>query len=109
MKLIARLAVVGMLLTGIGFARDSWDRRGRNDSSYNRSYDRDDYRYRDYRYRDNGYRNNTYRNNAYRYDSYRGNGYRNLPPGIQKKLRRGGSLPPGQAKRLNRDRYWRYR
>jgi hypothetical protein len=28
--------------------------------------------------------------------------YRNLPPGLQKKLARGGSLPPGWAKRLER-------
>src|SRR5688500_8166352 len=32
--------------------------------------------------------------------SHYGNRYKNLPPGLQKKLARGGSLPPGWEKKL---------
>lgn len=90
MMLVAKLAIACMLLTGISFGKDRrWNRDIRHYSSYD-DYSR--YGHNDERYGADPYRNS-------RYNS------RRLPPGIQKKLRRGGSLPPGHAGRLNRDRY----
>lgn len=99
MRLIAQVIVAAMLLTGIGFAKGPKYKSNGN-------YYSDNYRWRDRDYRDNyRYRNNNnYRNYRYRNDNYRGpyGSYRNLPP--------------GHAKRMNRDwyrdsyrynRYWR--
>ncbi len=92
MKIIARIVVAGLLLTGLSFAKHP-DRNWRGD---NRSYYRDyngsypysqtyrgnsasrDYRYRDYKYR-----------NSYRVPpGLQNRRYQDLPPGIQRKLRR---------------------
>jgi hypothetical protein len=115
MRLIAQVIVATMLLTGIGFAKGPKYKSSKNyyGDDY-RGRDRDSrYRDNDYRYRNNNYRNYNYRN--YNYGNSNGS-YRNLPPGIQQKLYRGGSLPPGHAKRMNRNgwhrdsyRYDRYR
>jgi hypothetical protein len=106
MKRIAKLVLAGALLAGLSFAGqrgNQWSRADRDSNS------RDSYRYNDSRYRNYDYNRYSYRSNDhYRNYGYRSDRYRNLPPGIQKKLRRGGTLPPGQARRLNRDRSWRY-
>ena len=105
MKLIAKLVIAGTLLTGLSFAkqpRDRWSRADRDDYRYGNSRYQT-YNYDRYNYRNDGYRDYNYGGSRYNYDRYR-----NLPPGIQKKLRRGGTLPPGQQRRLNRDRYPRY-
>ena len=98
-NMIARIAAIGLLLTGLSFAKhpkDGWRGDDRNayrvyDRGYrgqwdhpNRWRDRNAYRYRSYRYRDD------------RGLMWRRNG---LPPGLEKKYWRDGSLPRGWEKR----------
>ena len=101
MRIIARLLVCGILLTGLSFAKHNGHRGYRDDNRWSRPA----YTWNDsYGYQDN-YRN---RSDPYPYWSGYSRYGQTLPPGIRKKLRRGGTLPPGQAKRLNRwyERGW---
>ena len=105
-KLIARIAAVGLLLTGLSFAKRPNHRwRGEDRTAYrmyDRGYrgqwnnparwsDRDSYRYRSYGYRDYRGFDDSPRGLMWRRDG--------LPPGLVKKYRRDGVLPPGWQKR----------
>ncbi len=111
MNMIARIAAIGLLLTGLSFAKHPKYRWRGDDRTayrvYDRGYrgqwdnpsrwrDRNADRYRSYRYRD-------YRglDNFSRELMWRRNG---LPPGLEKKYRRDGALPRGWEKRRWRDR-----
>lgn len=89
MNLVTRLAIAGLLLTGISFGMHS-------DWKWKRDRYSDGYRYR------NNYRYRTYSYPSYNYPSYN-EYYRPLPPGIAKRR----YLPPGIQKKLYRD--YRYR
>ena len=64
----------------------TWNRIGPTDVGYRHRY----YGNRHYGYRPYGYR-------SYGYYAPR---YRSLPPGLQKKVERGGQLPPGWRKKI---------
>jgi len=88
-------------------------RHSRHDDDDDDDDDRDDDRGRSGRHHDDY--DNDHRRDSDRYDGYRFGDrdrdillsclsnyqFESLPPGIQKKLARGGTLPPGQAKKLH--------
>jgi len=90
MKSTLTMALGGLLLLAVPFAgSDSAEAQGRGNHGRARieSHDRDGYRYwtdRDIRIVREYYRPNL----------------RNLPPGLQRRYRRTGQLPPGWAKRV---------
>ncbi len=90
MRKVLALALFSVLSIGVAAAHDrGHGRRGR--------WDRGEHR----RQLDNGYYDNGgyYGNRGY-YGNNGYYGYRNLPPGLQKKLRRGGQLPPGWQRKM---------
>lgn len=102
MQMLAKVAIAGLLLSGLSFAKHpKYDRWRDNQSSY-RVYDRD-YRNPGYRYDNNRYRDYRYNNRGSRDWNSFNRGYtwrRNvLPPGLERRYQRKGTLPRGWQNR----------